>query len=913
VLIVFVVILLLITAQRASSLNSQSYSALQLIAQDVAGYLDQAVFAGSGYNITAPLLGSIGSLPYNITVSTTGVVIVSSKVGSQIITAQAYSSARNLFVNGTRSAKSSNAIGLYVLSNVGNLKISNLNGLIYVDQVPPSFLGTNSIPTYLSARVLGKSLVGSFNGVNSFAVENGISALNKLSQFSILGWFDLVGSPTNQIIYSEAAVSNGITFQIKVNPAGKLMVCTYSAGSVPCVTGPNTEVVVQNQWTFFALTYNGPAGGSGTLNMSLQNTTNTMGGFQSENSPTSIYEGIGFNAANYIKSATGVITSNNFNGLIGNIQLYNTTLSNTKLRTIYTQGISAQPIITTNIIGWYKLAGDTRDYSGNNNPAFASNITYKSITQIGAYPLLQNGSQIPSTQNALTGFSASNGILGANGLFVSNYSNVGFGYLNSNGARGLINLTITEFNGQRVFLTNKQLVAWWPADEGSGNVLGDFAAPGNPVVQLSDPKTYNGFPAWSLVNRNITNFQAANFTNGYLLVNPVNAYNSITTTNTFTAVAWIYWEGPASASLEGIVGDMPTTSSPGWAFYENGQKNTIDLYLDGNTFGYPAQPITFLADKWLMVSAQYNGNSGLANIYLNGSVIKPDTAGAGIPLTTNTYYIGTASWSPNTGHAFNGLISNEQVYSAYLNQIQINSLYLQGPTGAPIGGAGLIGWWALDGNPNDFSSVQNNGAAQSTVVYQNQQYLNYTAIGAPRYAISENPTGANTFNSIGSVNLGISGSATVIAWINPKQKQAAPIYNNIFTYGTAICPPNGNAIEIGMQATGIPFFSAGCDDTFPTNGPSVNFNSWNFLAATLSGTAVHFYLNGQWLNTTISTTANAQAGPVVIGGRLGSGTANVFNGSITDVQVYNTVLTSSILTQIYQAGLPPTVRLNITT
>ncbi|MFI5412696.1 MAG: hypothetical protein ACHQX1_02295, partial [Candidatus Micrarchaeales archaeon] len=212
VLIIFVVIFMLVTSQRASALNAQGYSSIQLIAQDVAGYIDQAVYAGSGYNATVPLIGSIGTLPYNITISSTGVVIVSSKIGTQVITAQAYSNARNLLINGTYSkSASSNAISLIVLPNADQISIANLNGVVYIDQNPNS---QYNFITYLAGRLNGKTQAAVFNGLpaaaNTFTEANGVSLLNNVPAWSISAWiYDTGLGPANQVIYSEASANNG--------------------------------------------------------------------------------------------------------------------------------------------------------------------------------------------------------------------------------------------------------------------------------------------------------------------------------------------------------------------------------------------------------------------------------------------------------------------------------------------------------------------------------------------------------------------------------------------------------------------------------------------------------------------------------------------------------------------------------
>jgi hypothetical protein len=66
---------------------------------------------------------------------------------------------------------------------------------------------------------------------------------------------------------------------------------------------------------------------------------------------------------------------------------------------------------------------------------------------------------------------------------------------------------------------------------------------------------------------------------------------------------------------------------------------------------------------------------------------------------------------------FSGSIANFQIYNTALSSAQVQTLYQSGIKGSPISGAGLVGWWPLNGNANDYSGNGNNGAAQSCVTY----------------------------------------------------------------------------------------------------------------------------------------------------------------------------------------------------
>ena len=110
--------------------------------------------------------------------------------------------------------------------------------------------------------------------------------------------------------------------------------------------------------------------------------------------------------------------------------------------------------------------------------------------------------------------------------------------------------------------------------------------------------------------------------------------------------------------------------------------------------------------------------------------------GANVPLNTwhqyvqtydganiITYYDGQSQYAPcsKTGTMvpgilyigstnFNGGIANVQIYDTSLSSSYIQALYLEGVGGVPVLLQNLIGWWPLNGDTNDYSSNNDNGA-----------------------------------------------------------------------------------------------------------------------------------------------------------------------------------------------------------
>jgi hypothetical protein len=77
---------------------------------------------------------------------------------------------------------------------------------------------------------------------------------------------------------------------------------------------------------------------------------------------------------------TGVRTDS-FNGMISNVQFYNTTLTQNEITDLYLEGMGGAPINLQNLVGWWLLNGDTNDYSGNGNNGVPNNLSY--VAQYG--------------------------------------------------------------------------------------------------------------------------------------------------------------------------------------------------------------------------------------------------------------------------------------------------------------------------------------------------------------------------------------------------------------------------------------------------------------------------------------------------------------------------------------------------
>ena len=153
------------------------------------------------------------------------------------------------------------------------------------------------------------------------------------------------------------------------------------------------------------------------------------------------------------------------------------------------------------------------------------------------------------------------------------------------------------------------------------------------------------------------------------------------------------------------------------------QTSPLNIFAAGTTCGAggawrgsPSQGPTAMAgnnvgNTWNHIIAEWDGNTGELFVYFDGSTTSYQVSGDPIYFFIDTVNIGGAISEIGDVNYFNGSISNVQVYDTILSVNQINTLNLTGKGGAPIPNAGLVDWWPLDGNANDYSVNNNNGVA----------------------------------------------------------------------------------------------------------------------------------------------------------------------------------------------------------
>ena len=425
------------------------------------------------------------------------------------------------------------------------------------------------------------------------------------------------------------------------------------------------------------------------------------------------------------------------------------------------------------------------------------------------------------------------------------------------------------------------IVGWWPlaytASDYSGN--GNNAAPSNMIYANANYAT--------LVNL----MQAANF-NGATSIITMSSQTGIPLgSSPRTICGWVLPTAYPGSNDDMLVAYGTQTSS-GDAFTlgidPNGYLNS-DIHASRAT-----SSLVVPLNSWHLICGVYSSGSQ-ETFYLDSQPPQTISYTSSSPNTlSGTFYFGT--WVSGSGLNFQGSAADIQIYNAALSASQIASLYAEGIDGAPLS-SGLVGWWPLNGNPNDYSASGNNGAP-TNLVYNS---VEYSPSANPMPAAYFN--GANSYVSIpNTAILNPTGALTISGWFNINSfNNAEPaIVDKESEYGLYLW---ANRIEFDLS------YSWNGHQTAST---IFNTGTWYFVTATFDGTYQKIYLNGNLLatyNLPGSISPNSNLVGIGIGGNIN--TAYTFNGLISDVQIYNAPLTAQQVKQLYLQGLPMYSRVNV--
>ena len=327
----------------------------------------------------------------------------------------------------------------------------------------------------------------------------------------------------------------------------------------------------------------------------------------------------------------------------------------------------------------------------------------------------------------------------------------------------------------------------------------------------------------------------------------------------------------------------------------------FDLYKGDGSGAYITTefPASEIVGAWTHLTVTWD--AGTLRLYRNGTLYR--TANYTFTRQDTSYPVQLGSSTAGVP-PISGRLDEVQFYSRTLSASEIQAIYNAGSAGlcrtcAPPA-AGLVGWYAGDGNASDLASG-NTGTLQGT---QGGPVFTTGMVGQ-----AFNLNGINSDDMLigNPAALRLTKAVTLTSWVNLRsdllEGQRASIVtkwtqantNTDASYGFWLFKTGGI-----LKLTGSVKGNVGGG----AQGGSLQLNTWYHVAMTYDTATgnILLYVNGEQVGTSPAT------GPIHDGplnayiGREESIQPNFFDGLIDEAQIYNRALTAAEIQAIYNAG-----------
>jgi hypothetical protein len=367
-----------------------------------------------------------------------------------------------------------------------------------------------------------------------------------------------------------------------------------------------------------------------------------------------------------------------------------------------------------------------------------------------------------------------------------------------------------------------------------------------------------------------------------------------------TMSVWVKFSGldyvGGTGALNGFMSKgYPDISSPNtgfWFAYDNRSNGSSFTYTCfGNSNGgfaggvnnFSSKSYTFTNGVWYNITATVNSSSQGA-LYINGVQQGSSVtfSNLSIPNTTNTLYVGRI----DLGYTLNGGIIQTQLYNRALTSAEVLQNYYAGRKRF-IPKNGVLLW--LDGENTNTRVITPVTAIDVSDNFNDASLLNGTSLVHWDAGTSFYFDGVDNYITINNSSLMPTGDYTKVVIF---KLQSLSFANNIMSGNNHFLYTSGGAfLRAGHFVSGQEAISS----------YTTIVNTWNFAVVTFNSTnGFRIYQNG---TTVVGSTsaATASAGGNVILGSVLTGGSFLLQGQIGISMLYNRVLTTSEISDIYLA------------
>lgn len=435
---------------------------------------------------------------------------------------------------------------------------------------------------------------------------------------------------------------------------------------------------------------------------------------------------------------------------------------------------------------------------------------------------------------------------------------------------------------------------------------------GNPMSLSAKPKFYYPIGDYAAFNGSeylVPNGALSDYVfdfNGSTSYITYNRNPSISTSNV-TISGW--FKTDKTSGTQGIVGSGGNDGMPIWLV--NG-KLAYYQWTSGGWGPNMIYNVVLNTNEWYHFAATWDESTTTRVLYLNGEAVLTNTTTTDLVWVNNYGYLGRYSSSE-----FDGQLSNIQIYNSTLPATGSNSIQTLYNNGTPLETAidtsNLYGWWKLDASatfdgsnwsiPDDSSNSNTGTSSGMTAANLVQSNLLITQPYS-RYALDFDGTGDKIDLGLLSFLNNVS-AYTLSMWVNPSTLSGLQYLFAIVTSSTERIYINLNNTlpNVGM--------SNGTNTNESFSSSPLTVNNWHHLSIVFDGTQtgasrITFYLDGV-AQTTTKTTWDSTTPTFVTNAFLGNYaqySLYYFNGKMSNVSIFDSALTSTQVTELYNQGKP---------
>lgn len=394
------------------------------------------------------------------------------------------------------------------------------------------------------------------------------------------------------------------------------------------------------------------------------------------------------------------------------------------------------------------------------------------------------------------------------------------------------------------------------------------------------PNAWNGTE--SNVNKQSNYSMDFDATNQSVIVSSNNVFNF--GTGDFTLSAWIKVDSFGSSYYPYIL-DFRSSKTA--------NENAVAFYLDpngilqvwiSNSLKIGSSGTALVANTWYNVILKRE--SGTLSTHINGGSADQTASYAGDMNTTPPLTIGARAGNIQ---AINGQIDAVSIFNYALSSSQITTLYGSSSTGIgnPMSlSPKPVAYYPL-GDQDAF-----NGANYLVPNIAAQEDDGDIAVSYSPYALDFD--GTNDYIETPYVLPANTTTFSVSMWV--KTTSFSTFQGLIGSQDSS-----SDGYFVSISSYNINFKINGTTTAASTS--SLNTNTWFHLVVTYDGSNAKVYLNnGSPVSNSVTETINITANTII--GRLPWTAFYYFNGSMSNISIWNTALTSAQVTEIYNEGVP---------